>query len=140
MNEILDATLGQRRLAMLLLVVFSAIAVLLASIGLYGVMAYNVELRTPEIGLRRALGADPMHIVKLIIKRAVGLTLMGIAIGVAVALALTRTMQAFVFEISPSDHATIAGVSIGFAVVAIVSSSIPVWRAVRVDPMTALRS
>ena len=140
MDEILDMSLSQRRLTMLLLVVFGSVALVLAAVGLYGVMAYSVEQRIQELGIRRALGAHQRDIVRLIVGRALCLTLMGAIFGLGGALALTRTMQTLLFQVSSTDPAIFATVLLVFVLVALVSSSIPVWRALRIDPMSALRT
>ncbi len=140
MDQILEAKLGQRRLTMAVLLVFAAIAALLAAVGLYGVMAYSVQMRMQEFGIRRAIGGDEMHIMKLVVGRALILTLIGTVIGIVGGIALNRGIQPLIFQVSPSDPATFAAVSVGFAIVAIASSFIPALRAVRVDPMTALRA
>ena len=140
MDQILEAKLGQRRLTMAALIAFAAIAVLLAGVGLYGVMAYSVQMRTQELGIRRAIGASGIDILKLIVGRAVVLTIAGAVIGVGGAIVLGRVIQPLVFGVSPSDPATLAAVSVGFAIIAIAASSIPALRAIKVNPMTALRS
>ncbi len=139
MEEIFDATLGQRRLTMLLLAVFSAIALLLAAVGLYGVIAYSVAQRTQEVGIRRALGADQSDILRLVLRQALRLTLAGVAIGMGGALAFTRVMKTLLFETSTTDPATFIWVAVVFMAVALGASFIPAWRALRIDPMTALR-
>jgi predicted permease len=139
MEGIFDATLGQRRLTMLLLAVFSGIALLLAVVGLYGVIAYSVAQRTQEVGIRRALGADQSDILRLVLRQALRLTFAGVVIGMGGAFAFTRVMKTLLFEISTTDPATFIWVALVFMVVALGASFIPAWRALRIDPMTALR-
>lgn len=139
MDEVLDATLGQRRLTMLLLGTFAGVALFLALIGIYGVIAYSVAQRTQEVGIRRALGADRRDILRLILNQALGLTLAGVAIGIAGAFAFTRVMKTLLFEIEAVDLPTFTATAVLFVAVALTASLIPAWRAVRIDPMTALR-
>ena len=139
MDEVLDATLGQRRLTMLLLGSFAGVALLLAVVGIYGVIAYSVAQRTQEMGIRRALGAQQGDILRLVLRQALGLSLAGVAIGIGGALALTRVMRSLLFHTSASDPATFAGIALLFVVVALAASFIPARRASRIDPMAALR-
>jgi putative ABC transport system permease protein len=139
MESILDATLGQRRLTMLLLGSFAGIALLLAMIGIYGVIAYSVAQRTQEVGIRRALGAQQSDILKLVLRQGLYLALAGIAIGIGGAFALTRTMKTQLFQVDATDPATFAIIAVLFVVVALAASFIPAVRASRIDPMTALR-
>lgn len=139
MQGAFDATLGQRRLTMVLLGVFAGIALLLAAVGLYGVIAYSVAQRTAELGIRRALGAQSGDILRLVVGQGVGLTLAGIALGVGGALALARVMRGFLFEVSPSDPVTFAGIVLLFVAVALAASLLPARRALRIDPAAALR-
>jgi ABC-type antimicrobial peptide transport system permease subunit len=139
MDEIFDATLGQRRLTMFLLALFSGVALALALVGIYGVIAYYVAQRTQEVGIRRALGAQQSDILKLVLKQGLILTTIGGVIGIVAALALTRLMTTFLFGIKPTDPLTFASISILFLVVAQLATLIPAWRATRIDPMSALR-
>ncbi|MFZ0594181.1 MAG: ABC transporter permease [Bryobacteraceae bacterium] len=139
MENVLDATLGQRRLTMTLLGSFAAVAVLLAVVGIYGVIAYSVAQRTHEVGIRRALGAQQSDILRLVLGHAFNLALAGISIGIAGAFALTRIMKNLLFHVSATDPVTFAGIALLFATVALIASYIPARRALRIDPMTALR-
>jgi ABC-type antimicrobial peptide transport system permease subunit len=139
MDEVLDATLGQRRLTMLLLGSFAGMALLLAVVGLYGVIAYSVSQRTQELGIRRALGAQQGDILRLVMSHALGLTLAGIAIGIAGAFALTRVMRNLLFQVSATDPATFVGIAFLFLLVALAASYVPARRAAQIDPMAALR-
>jgi ABC-type antimicrobial peptide transport system permease subunit len=112
---------------------------LLVLMGIYGIIAYSVAQRTQEIGIRRALGAQPGDLLRLIVGHSFGLTVAGVAIGVAGALGLTRLMQTLLFHVSPTDPATFVIVALLFLLVALVASYIPARRATRVDPITALR-
>ncbi len=139
MESVFEATLGQRRLTMFLLGTFACLALLLASVGIYGVVAYSVVQRTQEVGIRRALGAQHGDILRLILRQGLGMVLVGIAIGVGGAFALTRVMKGLLFHVNATDPATFAGIAILFAVVALAGSYFPARRAARIDPMSALR-
>jgi putative ABC transport system permease protein len=120
--------------------IFAAAALLLASVGLYGVMAYSVAQRTHEIGVRMSLGAQPRDVLRLIVRQGARLTVLGLAIGLPVAFGLARLLRGTLYGVSPSDPATFVGISILLTTVAIVASYLPARRAARVDPMEALRS
>ncbi len=139
MATVLETTLGQRRLTMLLLGTFAAVALLLAMVGIYGAIAYSVVQRVQEVGIRRALGAQQSDILKLMLRQGLGLTLAGVAIGTGGAFALTRVMKAMLFHVSATDPATFAGIALLFIVVASGASYIPARHAARIDPMDALR-
>ncbi|MGC1416486.1 MAG: ABC transporter permease [Candidatus Acidiferrum sp.] len=139
MSDLIGVSLAQQRFNMLLLGLFSALALVLAAVGIYGLMAYAVSQRTHEIGVRVAVGAQQRDVLGLIVGDGVKLALLGIAIGVAAALVLTRLMASLLFEVTPTDPATFAAVSILLASVALVACYIPARRASRVDPMVALR-
>jgi putative ABC transport system permease protein len=128
-----------RRFPALLIGIFSILALLLAAIGTYGVISYSVSQRTQEIGIRLALGAERSHIFRLVIGQGIRLAFIGLAIGILSALALTRLLATFLFEISPTDLGTFAIVSFALALSAIFACYIPARRATRVDPMVALR-
>jgi putative ABC transport system permease protein len=124
---------------MLLLGSFAGVALLLAMVGIYGVIAYSVAQRTREVGIRRALGAQQGDILRLVLGQGLGLSLAGVAIGIGGAFALTRVMKGFLFQVSATDPTTIVGVALLFVGVALVASYIPARRATRIDPMAALR-
>jgi putative ABC transport system permease protein len=140
MNDLIDAQLGQRRLLVMLLGFFASVALVLALVGIYGVIAYSVTQRTYEMGIRRALGAQNFDIVWLIVAQAFGLALTGTAIGIAGAFALTRVMKTLLFHVSATDPITFVCIALLFIFVAIGASYIPARRATRMDPMTAFRS
>jgi putative ABC transport system permease protein len=139
MDAVLDATLGERRLTTTLLGSFAGVAVLLAVVGIYGVIAYSVTRRTQELGIRSALGAQQSDIVWLVLRHALNLTLAGIVSGVVGAYALTRVMKNLLFHVSATDPVTFVGIALLFLIVALVAGYIPARRALRVDPMMALR-
>ncbi len=139
LDALVQNSMAQPRFSVLLLGAFAALALLLASIGLYGVMAYSVGQRTQEIGIRMALGAQRRTVFGMILREGIGLALFGIAIGVSVALGVTQTMAAFLYGVRPADPLTFATVSIVLLGVALAASYIPARRATRVDPMVALR-
>ncbi len=139
MEELVEAELGERRLLMTLLACFAGVALLLAVIGIYGVIAYSVVQRTQELGIRRALGAQHGDILWLVMGQGLLLALSGIAAGLAGAFALTRVMTSVLFHVSPVDPVTFAAVALLFLVVALLATYIPARRAARIDPMAALR-
>jgi ABC-type antimicrobial peptide transport system permease subunit len=140
MTELFEASVGPRRLAMLLLGVFASVALLLAVIGIYGVMAFSVAQRTQELGIRRALGAQPTDILRLVLRRGLALALAGIAIGAAGAFALTRILSSLLFHVTPTDPAAFLAIAGLFLLVALAASYLPARRATRIDPMSALRA
>jgi putative ABC transport system permease protein len=140
MDEILDASVAQRRLTMLLLAIFAGLALVLAAVGIYGVIGYSVTQRTQEIGIRMALGAPRSAVMRMIVGQAMALAAIGLVAGAIGAWLLTRLMQKLLFGVAPSDPLTFAAVSMILALVAAVAASIPGLRATRVDPVIALRS
>jgi len=139
MEELMSVSLAQQRFNMLLLGLFAALALVLAAVGIYGAMAYAVNQRTHEIGIRTALGAQRGDVLRLVMKDGANIALFGIASGIAGALALTRLMASLLFEVKPTDPATFADVAILLALVALAACYIPARRAMRVDPIVALR-
>lgn len=140
----MDTTLQPRiqpwRLGAMVLSVFGALALVVAAVGLFGVLAYSVATRTHEFGVRGALGADRGRLVGLVLREALIITAIGLAIGAVGALVLGRWTAPLLFETSPSDPAIIGGVAIVMLIVAVGASLIPGLRAARVDPATALRA
>jgi putative ABC transport system permease protein len=139
MDQRVSEASALRRFQTSLFGVFAAVALFLAAIGLYAVMAYSVKQRTPEIGIRLALGAQPSNILKLIVAQGMTLTILGICIGVAGAFALTHLLSTVLFGIAPTDPATFIVVSAVLLSVSLLACYIPARRAMRVDPMVALR-
>jgi putative ABC transport system permease protein len=140
MEEVVSNSVAQRRVTMMLLSIFAGAALLLAAIGIYGIIAYSVTQRTPEIGLRMALGAQRGDVLRMVVKQAVVLAVVGIVVGGAGALLLTQLMKGMLFQVEPSDPGTFAAVSGLLAAVAVLASGVPGLRATRVDPVIALRA
>lgn len=139
MEEQLDETLVQERIIAALSAVFGALAVLLACLGLYGVMAYNTARRTNEIGIRMALGATRAEVLGMVLKESLLLVSAGIAIGVPLAVAGGRLVSSMLFGVRAGDPLTIAGATCLMLAVATVAGLLPAHRASKVDPMVALR-
>jgi putative ABC transport system permease protein len=139
MDEIIDGSLAERQFTLILLGVFASIALVLASVGIYGVVSYVVSQRTQEIGIRMAMGAQERDVLRLVIWQGARMLFAGVIIGLLAALALTRVMSGMVYGISTTDPLTFLGVAAGLTLVALVASYVPARRAMRVDPMVALR-
>jgi predicted permease len=139
LDDLVSSSMGQRRLSMTLLGVFAGIALLLASVGIYGVMAYSVVQRTREMGLRMALGARQSDVLALVLRQGMTLVLSGVVIGVVCALAITRVMASQLYSVRPTDPVTFVSVAVILASIALVATLVPAWRATMVDPTVALR-
>jgi putative ABC transport system permease protein len=139
MNEVLAVSVAQPRVSMLLLSAFASVALLLAMIGIYGVTAYYVTQRTQEIGIRMALGAQMRDVMKLVFRSGMLLAVIGVAIGLAGAFALTRLMASLLFAVKPTDFVTFATVAVCLLVTAFLACYLPARRATKVDPLIALR-
>ena len=139
MAEVLGTEAGQRRMGMIMLVGFASLALLLASLGIYGVLAYFVTQHTNEIGVRQALGATPRNILFLVLRKGMGLTLVGVVIGLVASFALTRLMSSLLFGVTAADPLTFATVPLVLVMVALLACYIPARRATKVDPLVALR-
>ena len=140
LNEIRAASMAQTSFALVMLGIAAAVALLLAIVGIYGVIAYIAARRTREVGLRMALGAEPRDVARLFVRHGGVLAGLGIVLGVGGAAALSRLMSSLLFGVSPTDPLTYAVVSVGLAAVAVVAGYLPARRASRVDPVVALRS
>jgi ABC-type antimicrobial peptide transport system permease subunit len=138
-DQIRNQAMGGRRLVSVLLGTFATVALILAGLGIYGVISYNVAQRTREMGIRSALGASERTLLRLILDQGVRLTLIGLAIGVAGAIGLTRLMSALLFGVGARDPVTMVSVGVILAGVAVLASYVPARRATRVDPVVALR-
>ena len=139
MAEVLGTEAAQRRMGMIMLVGFAALALLLASLGIYGVLAYFVTLHTSEIGVRQALGATPRNILFMVLRKGMGLTLLGVVIGLGFSFLLTRLMRSLLFGVKASDPLTFVTVPLVLGLVALLACLIPARRATRIDPLVALR-
>ena len=139
MDDVVESSEGQLRLMLKLLGVFAAVATLLAMIGLYGVVSYSVAHRIKEIGIRSALGARRSDILMLVVGQGFSVAAVGVVVGIGAALGLTRVLKDLLFQVSATDTATFAGISIFFVFVALLASYIPARRAAKVDPIVALR-
>jgi len=140
MDQLLSNALAQRRLSLVLLVSFAALALLLAAVGIYGVLAYSVRQRTQELGIRIALGASGGAVLRLILAQGLKLALAGVAIGLVAAFALTRLMKSLLFDVRPTDALTFGVIAVVLLCVALAACWIPARRATKVDPLIALRS
>jgi predicted permease len=139
MDKLVEQSVGQRKLSMILLGVFSAIAVLLASLGIYGVMSYSVTQRTRELGIRMALGAARSEVLALVVGQGMALALWGVAIGLVGAFAVTRFLSSQLYGVGATDVSTFVGVSGLLIGIALIACLLPAMRATRVDPVSALR-
>jgi predicted permease len=138
-SQVFSESLNNRRFNLTLVGVFALAALVLAMVGVFGVLAYSVAQRTQEIGVRIALGATPGGILKMVLGQGLLTVAIGLIVGLAGSLLLTRTMRSMLFEISPNDPITIVGIALLLLLIAMLASYIPARRATRVDPMIALR-
>ena len=139
MTQIVSGSIAAQRFTMILLGTFAALALLLSAVGIYGVISYLAAQRTHEIGIRMALGAQPSSISRMILMEGMKFALIGVAVGLAAALALTRLMSQMIFGVGAFDPLTFAGVSLLLIVIAMAACYIPARRAMHTDPMIALR-
>jgi putative ABC transport system permease protein len=139
-EELLGQSVAPRRFNMWLLGIFASVALILAAVGLYGVMSYSVSWRIHEIGIRMALGANRSNVLRLVVRQGMTLTLIGLALGLVGAFSLSRVLRSLLFGVTPTDPLTFAGVSAVLIIVALLACLIPARRATRVDPIVALRT
>ena len=135
----LSDTLAARRFVMILLGLFAGLALIVAMIGVYGLLQYNTAQQTHDIGVRMALGAEQKHVLTAVLNQGLRLALVGVAAGAIGALALTRVLSGLLYGVTATDPATLAFVSVALAVTALLASYLPARRAARIDPMEALR-
>jgi predicted lysophospholipase L1 biosynthesis ABC-type transport system permease subunit len=140
MGEALSHSIGKERFTMLLLGAFAALALVLAVIGVHGVLSYAVEQRRRELGIRMALGAQRSTVLGMVVRQGMTLSLIGIALGVGGALAVTRLLGALLFGVGPTDAATFAVVALVIASAAVIASYLPARAATAIDPATSLRA
>jgi putative ABC transport system permease protein len=139
MEERLADSLAPQRFHLLLIGIFAAIAMVLAAVGVYGVMSYVVTRRTREIGIRMAMGAQPVHVLRLVLGESMALAAVAVVAGLGGAWALTRYLHSMLYGVTALDNATCAIMAFVLAAIAIAASFIPARRAARIDPITALR-
>jgi putative ABC transport system permease protein len=139
MEGLLEKAIARSRFNTVLLATFSLVALVMAAVGIYGVMSYSVQQRTHEIGVRMALGAQNRDVLKLVVKQGVALALLGVLVGLAASYALTRLMVSLLFEVTATDKTTFALVAAGLFLITMFSCYIPARRATKVNPLTALR-
>ena len=139
MEQMVSESIAPRRFSALLMVIFGLVALALASIGLYGMLSYSVAQRTPEIGVRVALGAQRRDVLTMVIKQALRLALLGVVAGLVTSLALAQLLRNLLFGVAATDPLTFAVVALVLLAVAVLASFVPARRAARVDPMVALR-
>ena len=139
MENLLATSVARARFSASLLTVFSLVALVMAAVGIYGVMSYTVLQRTHEIGVRMALGAQRFDVLKLVVKTGIILGLVGIAAGLGASFLLTRLISTLLFEVTATDAATFTAVSVGLFLVTLIACYVPARRATRVDPLKALR-
>jgi ABC-type antimicrobial peptide transport system permease subunit len=139
MSQIIEDSVAPRRLNLVLFGLFAGLALALASVGLYGVVAYSVGQRTQEFGIRMAIGALPRDVLNLVLRQGLKLAVLGVGIGIAAALGVTRLLAGLLFGVEPSDPLTLTGVSLLLTFVALLACWAPAYRATRIAPTVALR-
>ncbi len=139
MNQVMSEWVARSRFNTLLLGLFAGLATLLSAVGIFGVMNYSVALRTRELGLRLAVGAQPRQVLLLVLRQGLGLTIVGVVLGLAAAFALTRLLSGLLFGVAAVDVTTFASISVLLVIVSLLACYLPARRAMRIDPLSALR-
>jgi ABC-type antimicrobial peptide transport system permease subunit len=139
MDDVVSASLWWRRFGVVLMSVFATVALVLTCVGIYGVVSYSVAQRVQEIGIRIALGARPSRVTRLVVAQGMRPAILGLIVGLAGALALTRLLRTMLYQVSPREPLPLGLVALLLVAIALVASYIPARRAARVDPLTALR-
>jgi putative ABC transport system permease protein len=139
MNQVLADSVASSKFNMILMTVFAAVALIMASIGLYGVISYSVSQRTHEIGIRMALGASRPSVLRLVVSNGMALALVGVGFGVVASLGLTRLISSLLYGVSPTDPVTFLTIALIISGVSLAATVVPAHRATRVDPIVALR-
>jgi putative ABC transport system permease protein len=139
MEQLLGESIARQRMARLVLTVFAFVALALAAVGLYGLVAHSVTERTHEIGVRMALGAERSDVIRLVVSGAMAMTLTGVVLGIAGAATVTKFLEGLLFGVDPIDPLTLVAVATTLVAVAAVACCVPAWRATRIAPVTALR-
>ena len=139
MEDLYNNSIADRRFTTFILTLLGLLSTALAALGVYGVISYSAAQRTREFGIRSALGAQRVHIVQLVLTRGVLLTVIGITIGSATGVMLTRFLTTLLYEVTPTDPGTIAAVALLLTLLALVAGYVPSRRAMKLDPLTALR-
>ncbi|PYS68024.1 MAG: hypothetical protein DMF69_21405 [Acidobacteria bacterium] len=139
MSQVLSESVSRSRFNTLLLAIFAGLATLLSAVGIFGVMNYSVTLRTREIGLRLAIGAQPRQVLLLVLKQGLLLTLVGVGLGLAAAVALTRLLSGLLFGVAAIDATTFTAISVLLILVSLLACYLPARKAMSIDPLSALR-
>jgi putative ABC transport system permease protein len=139
MNQVMSEWVARSRFNTLLLGLFAGLATLLSAVGIFGVMNYSVALRTRELGLRLAVGAQPRQVLLLVLKQGLALTIVGVVLGLAAAFALTRLLSGLLFGVAAVDVTTFSSISVLLVLVSLLACYLPARRAMRIDPLSALR-
>jgi putative ABC transport system permease protein len=139
-RDVVEATVAERRMAARLLATLAVLALALAVLGLYGVLAFGVRQRFRELGVRSALGATRTRLIGLVVRDGLTISAIGVALGLALSVLTTRALRGLLYDVSPTDPATLAGIALILVVASLAASAMPAWTAARVDPAAVLRA